>query len=325
MSGGEGKVVCVTGGSGYIASWLVKLLLQRGYTVKASVRDPNDPKKTENLLSLDGAKERLHLFKANLLEEGSFDSAIDGCDGVFHTASPVILSSSDPQAEIIDPAVKGTLNVLKSCAKFQSVKRVVITSSMASVLYKGIPLTPDVVIDETWFSDPLCCENLKLWYPLSKTLAEEASWKFAKENGIDLVTLHPGVVVGPLVQPILGGSVGYILNYINGPQTFPNSVHTFVDVRDVVFAHIQAFEVASASGRYCLVENVQHFSEVLKILQELYPALSTPQKCEDDGPLVPKYQVSTERAKSLGISFTPLEVSLKDTIESLKEKGFLNI
>ena len=56
-----------------------------------------DPKKTEHLLSLDGAKERLHLFKADLLEEGSFDSVVDGCDGVFHTASPVLGQVADPQ------------------------------------------------------------------------------------------------------------------------------------------------------------------------------------------------------------------------------------
>ncbi|KAG6710876.1 hypothetical protein I3842_05G025100 [Carya illinoinensis] len=97
MSSGVEKVVCVTGASGYIASWLVKLLLQRGYTVNASVRNPNDPKKTEHLLMLDGAKERLHLFKADLLEEGSFDSLVDGCEGVFHTASPVDFSANDPQ------------------------------------------------------------------------------------------------------------------------------------------------------------------------------------------------------------------------------------
>ncbi|XP_062118185.1 cinnamoyl-CoA reductase CAD2-like [Humulus lupulus] len=160
---GIGKVVCVTGASGYIASWLVKLLLNQGYTVNASVRDPNDPQKTAHLVALDGAKERLHLFKANLMEEGSFDSAINGCDGVFHTASPVLDSSStvDPQAELIDPAVNGTLNVLRSCAKVPSTKRVVITSSISAVFEKGIPLTPDVVVDETWFSDIAHCEKNK--------------------------------------------------------------------------------------------------------------------------------------------------------------------
>ncbi|KAG8650463.1 hypothetical protein MANES_07G043702v8 [Manihot esculenta] len=95
---GEGKVVCVTGGSGYIASWLIKFLLQRVYTVKATVRNPNDPKKTAHLLALEGAKERLHLLKADLLEEGSFDAAVDGCEAVFHTASPVSLQANvDPQ------------------------------------------------------------------------------------------------------------------------------------------------------------------------------------------------------------------------------------
>ncbi|KAL5760424.1 hypothetical protein ACOSP7_018935 [Xanthoceras sorbifolium] len=110
---GEGKVVCVTGAADYIASWLVNQLLQHGYTVKATVRDPNDPMETEYLRAIDGAKQRLQIFKANLLEEGSFDSAVDGCDGVFHTASPVLFSANDPKADIVDTAVKGTLNVLK--------------------------------------------------------------------------------------------------------------------------------------------------------------------------------------------------------------------
>ncbi|KAM0912379.1 hypothetical protein ACQ4PT_012830 [Festuca glaucescens] len=101
---GAGKVVCVTGASGYIASWLVKLLLGRGYTVRATVRDTgpvgpreSDPKKTLHLQALDGAKDRLHLFKASLLEEGSFDSAIGGCECVFHTASPFIIMSRIPR------------------------------------------------------------------------------------------------------------------------------------------------------------------------------------------------------------------------------------
>ncbi|KAL5566374.1 hypothetical protein UlMin_029538 [Ulmus minor] len=324
MSGG-GKVVAVTGASGYIASWLVKLLLQRGYTVKASVRDPKDPKKTEHLLSLDGAKERLHLFKANLLEEGAFDSIVDGCDGVFHTASPVFTSVADPQVELIDPALKGTLNVLKSCAKVPSLKRVIVTSSMATVVFNGKPLTPEVVIDETWFSDPAFGENSKFWYwyMVSKTLAEEAAWKFAKENGMDLVTINPGLVIGPLLQPTLNLTVEMFLNQTNGAQTFPNSVSRFVDVRDVALTHIQAFEVPSASGRYCLVGQVVHISEALDILRQIYPSWSLPEKCEDDKSPMPKYQVSKEKVKSLGINFTPFEVTLRDTVESLKEKGFL--
>ncbi|XP_057978567.1 phenylacetaldehyde reductase-like isoform X3 [Malania oleifera] len=257
---GKGNVVCVTGASGYIASWLVKLLLRRGYTVRATVRNLHDPKKTEHLLSLDGAKERLHLFKADLLEENSFDSVIDGCDGVFHVASAVYFNAADPQ----------------------------------------------------------------LWYMLSKTLAEEAAWKFTKENKIDMVTIHPGLVIGPLLQPILNASVEVMLSLIQGVQTMPTEIYRWVDVRDVANAHVQAFEIPSASGRYCLVGKVSHCYEALKILRKFYPNLPLPEKCADDKSLVPTYTVSKEKAKSLGIDFIPLEVSLKDTIESLKERNLIS-
>ncbi|GMY22528.1 phenylacetaldehyde reductase-like isoform X1 [Fagus crenata] len=319
------KVVCVTGASGYIASWLVKFLLQRGYTVKATVRDPNNPRKMEHLLALDGAKERLHLFKADLLKEGSFDSLVDGCEGVFHTASPVINNFTDPQAELIDPALKGTLNVLRSCAKVPSIKRVVITSSMAAVAFNGKLLAPDVIIDETWFSDAAFCEKSKLWYSLSKTLAEAAAWKLAKENAIDMVTINPGFVIGPLLQPTLNTSVEPLLKLVNGAEIIPNATYRWVDVRDVANAHILAFENPSASGRYCLVGRVMHCYEVVKILRELFSDLNFPEKSEDDKPFVPMYQVSKERSESLGLNFTPVEVSLKDTVESFKEKKFLSV
>ncbi|KAG6762314.1 hypothetical protein POPTR_009G052000v4 [Populus trichocarpa] len=324
MSSGAGKIVCVTGASGYIASWLVKLLLSRGYTVKASVRDPNDPKKTEHLRALNGAQERLQLFKANLLEEGSFDSIVEGCEGVFHTASPFYHDVKDPQVELLDPAVKGTLNVLGSCAKHPSIRRVVLTSSVAAVAYNGKPRTPDVVVDETWFSDPNLCRESKVWYVLSKTLAEDAAWKFAKEKDMDMVAINPAMVIGPLLQPTLNTSAAAILSLIKGAQTFPNASFGWINVKDVANAHIQAFELSSASGRYCLVERVAHYSEVVKILHELYPDLQLPEKCADDKPYVPIYQVSKEKAKSLGVEFIPLEASVKETVESLKEKGFVS-
>ncbi|XP_077241704.1 NAD(P)-binding Rossmann-fold superfamily protein [Tasmannia lanceolata] len=322
---GSGKVVCVTGASGYIASWLVKLLLNKGYTVKATVRDLNDPKKTEHLRSLDGGTERLHLFRANLLEDGAFDAVVDGCEGVFHTASPFYHAVTDPQAELIDPAVKGTLNVLGSCAKASSVKKVVVTSSMAAVAYNRKPRTPDVVVDESWFSDPELCKETKSWYVLSKTLAEEAAWKFVKENKIDMVTVNPAMVIGPLLQPTLNTSAAVVLDLINGKPTFPNATFGWVHVKDVAYAHILAYEVSSASGRYCLVDRVAHYSEHVKILQELYPNVHLPEKCADDKPFVPVYQVSKEKTKSLGIDYIPLEVSLKETVESLKEKKFVDL
>ncbi|KAK2643897.1 hypothetical protein Ddye_019092 [Dipteronia dyeriana] len=303
---GERKVVCVTGASGYIASWLVKLLLEDGYTVRATVRDPNDPKKTQHLLALDGAEERLHIFKASLSEEGSFDSAIDGCEGVFHTASPVVLSTNDPEGDIVDAAVNGTLNVLKSCAKFASVKRVVFTSSTAAVMHTGKPLTPQTY-----------------WYVLSKILAEDAAWKFAEENGIDLVALNPGLVVGPLLQPTLNLSLEIVLKLIVNDQTFP-SPYIFVDVRDVAYAHIRALEVPAARGRYCVVGRVTSCAETLEFLHKRFPTLQLPEKLDDRKPYEPTYQVSREKAESSGIEFISWEASLQETIESLKEKGFLS-
>ncbi|TYH10014.1 hypothetical protein ES288_A07G143800v1 [Gossypium darwinii] len=325
MSSGAGKTVCVTGASGYIASWLVKQLLLRGYTVKASVRDPNDPRRTQHLLGLEGAESRLMLLKADLLEQGSFDPVVEGCVGVFHTASPFYHDVLDPEAELLDPAVKGTLNVLSSCAKTPSVKRVVLTSSIAAVAYNGKPRTPDVVVDENWFSDPDYCKDLKLWYVVSKTMAEDSAWKFSKEKGIDMVAINPAMVIGPLLQPTLNTSAAAILNLIKGAETFPNATFGWVNVKDVATAHIQAFEIPLASGRYCLVERVVHYSEIVNILHHLYPSLQLPQKCAGDKPYVPTYQVSKEKAKSLGIEFIPLDASLKETVESLKEKGFVHL
>ncbi|KAK6119753.1 hypothetical protein DH2020_046494 [Rehmannia glutinosa] len=317
-----GKTVCVTGGAGYVASWIIKFLLQRGYTVKASVRYPDDPKKTNHLLALEGAKERLHLMKADLLEEGSFDALVEGCEGVFHSASPFYFDCKDPQAELIDPALKGTLNVLGSVAKTPSVKRVVLTSSEAAVCFNGTPLTPDTVIDETWWSDPDYCRKNQLWYVLSKTLAESAAWKFAKEKGVDLVSINPTCIIGPLLQPTLNTSTANILNLINGSETFPNATYGWVDVKDVANAHILAFEKPEANGRYLMVERGCNFSEIVKILRGLYPHLKLPEKPSDDKPLTLSYQASRKRTESLGIKFTPIEQTVKETVESLKEKGF---
>ncbi|CAI0420726.1 unnamed protein product [Linum tenue] len=249
----------------------------------------DDKTKTQHLLSLDGANERLQLYKADLTAEGSFDSAVDGCQAVFHTASPVLFQTSNPQADLIDPAVKGTLNVLKSCAKMPSVKR-----------------AP------------------KHWYMLSKTLAEEAAWKFANENGIDLVAVNPGFVIGPFLQPSVNFTVEEVLRLINGNRAFPSDIFRFVDVRDVANAHIQAFEVPSASGRCCVVGSMVHYTEALKIMHELYPNLPLSGNWENYETFQPQCKISQEKAKSLGVNFTPLEVSLRDTVECLKEKGLVS-
>ncbi|KAK4424943.1 Tetraketide alpha-pyrone reductase 1 [Sesamum alatum] len=318
MSGG-GEVACVTGASGYVASWLVKLLLHRGYTVKATVRHLSDTRRFAHLKALEGAKDRLHLFQANLTEDGSFDSIVDGCTVVFHTAFPAVLCTGDPQAEVIEPAVKSALNILQSCSKATSVKRVIVTSSLAAVNYNWNYQGPDVVVDETWFSDPEFCKENKRWYWLAKTSADKAAWEYAQENGINLVVLHPGFVIGPLLQPTLNTSSRLFLNILDGNQDFPD--YQFVDVRDVARAHILAFENPSATGRYILVGTSITHSELHHKLHELYPSLNLPSIGERNS----TFQVSKEKAESLGIKFMPLEVSLKDMVESLMQKNFFKL
>lgn len=143
-----------------------------------------------------------------------------------------------------------------------------------------------------------------MWYVLSKTLAEDAAWKFAKEKDLDIVTINPAMVIGPLLQPTLNTSAAAILNFINGKRnvktifanvrdlshlclfnfytpgakTFSNSTFGWVNVKDVANAHIQAYEVPSANGRYCMVERVLHHSEIVNILRQLYPNLQLPER-----------------------------------------------
>ncbi|VAI18022.1 hypothetical protein VPH35_083506 [Triticum aestivum] len=202
---GHGQTVCVTGAAGYIASWLVKLLLERGYTVKGTVRNPDDPKNA-HLRALDGAAERLVLCKADLLDYDAICAAVEGCHGVFHTASPV---TDDPE-QMVEPAVRGTEYVINAAADAGTVRRVVFTSSIGAVTMdpnRG----PDVVVDESCWSDLEFCKKTKNWYCYGKAVAEQAAWEKAAARGVDLVVVNPVLVVGPLLQPTVNASAAHIL------------------------------------------------------------------------------------------------------------------
>ena len=124
----------VTGANGYVASWLVKRLLDDGLTVHAAVRNPNDEKKIAHLKEAAAKSSgQIKFFAGDLLKPGSYKAAMEGCELVYHTASPFTTTVKDPQKELIDPAVKGTENVLRSATEVDSVKRVVVTSSCAAI------------------------------------------------------------------------------------------------------------------------------------------------------------------------------------------------
>ncbi|KNA10319.1 hypothetical protein SOVF_145500 [Spinacia oleracea] len=307
---GNGQTVCVTGAGGFIASWIVKLLLERGYTVKGTVRNPDDPKNA-HLRELEGAKERLILCKADLLDYQGLKLAISGCHGVFHTASPV---TDDPE-QMVEPAVIGTKNVITAAAEAK-VKRVVFTSSIGAV-YMDPNRSPDTVVDESCWSDLDFCKNTKNWYCYGKAVAERAAWEVAKEKEVDLVVLCPVLVLGPLLQSSVNASIIHILKYLTGSaKKYANSVQAYVHVRDVALAHILMYETPSASGRYLCAESILHRGDVCDILQ----------KCSDEvNPRAEAYKFSNQKLKDLGLEFTPVKQCLYDTVKCLQEKGHLPV
>ncbi|KAL9386534.1 hypothetical protein Peur_019658 [Populus x canadensis] len=317
---GQGQTICVTGAGGFLASWMVKLLLDKGYTVRGTARNPADPKNS-HLRELEGAQERLTLCKADLLDYESLKEAIQGCDGVFHTASPV---TDDPE-EMVEPAVNGTKNVIIAAAEAK-VRRVVFTSSIGAV-YMDPNKGPDVVIDESCWSDLEFCKNTKNWYCYGKAAAEQAAWDMAKEKGVDLVVVNPVLVLGPLLQPTVNASITHILKYLTGSaKTYANSVQAYVHVRDVALAHILVFETPSASGRYLCSESVLHRGEVVEILAKFFPEYPIPTKCSDEkNPRKQPYKFSNQKLRDLGFEFTPVKQCMYETVKSLQEKGHLPI
>ena len=242
--------VCVTGATGFVASWLVKELLERGdVTVRGTVRKVGS---ADHLRVLPGAKERLELVEADLTAPESFEPAVRGCAVVFHTASPYIIQVDDPQRDLVDPAVNGTLGVLRACTKASEVLRVVLTSSMAAVTDE--PDSTRVLTEADWNEKSTLQRNP---YYLSKALAERAAWDFvAREKPpFDLVALNPFMIMGPSLSPGLNVSNKIIADLTNG--VYPGILSFtwgIVDVRDVAHAHVRAAEVPDAKGRYLLVQ-----------------------------------------------------------------------
>lgn len=312
-------LVCVTGAGGFIGSWVVKELLQHGYRVRGTARDPADSKNA-HLLALEGAKERLTLCRADVLDRDSLRAAFAGCHGVFHVASPV---SNDP--ELVPAAVEGTRNVINAAAD-EGARRVVFTSSYGAV-HMDPNRSPDAVLDETCWSDYDFCKRTGNLYCCAKMMAEITATEEAAARRLQLAVVLPCNTLGPMLQQSLNVSNYHVVSYAMGTRrSYPNAVAGYVDVRDVARAHVLAYEHPDARGRYLCIGTVLHRAQLIAMIRELLPQYPVTDKCEDDGkPMAKPYKFSNQRLRDLGLEFTPIRKSLHETLVCLQQKGHLHL
>ncbi|XP_026404183.1 cinnamoyl-CoA reductase 2-like [Papaver somniferum] len=314
------KRVCVTGAGGYLASWVVKYLLSKGYIIHGTVRDPND-EKYAHLKNLENALENLHLFKADLLDYDSLCASMAGCRGVLHIASPVPSGAViNPKVELLEPALTGTCNVLKACTEAK-VKRVVVVSSVSAVIWN--PNWPkDQSMDESCWSDKEYCRSSENWYSFSKTEAESAAWEYSKKNGLDVVTVCPSLIFGPLLQSTMNASSSVLVKLLrDGVEEIDNNERRIVDVRDVAEAVLLAYEKPEAEGRYLCSTYTVNTQELIEKLKTMYPDYSYPKKIAEVKELP---QRSCEKLQKLGWKCITLEESLADSVKCYQEMGILD-
>jgi len=336
--------ILLTGGSGFIAAHVLEQILEKGHSVVTTVRSEDKAQKIRDAYKAQA--DRLEVvIVPDIAKEDAFDEVAKtpGLEVVLHTASPFHFNWTDPKTELIDPAVIGTTGILKALKRSApGVKRVVVTSSFASVL------------DETKFSDPTHTFTEASWNPsgidaihnspatayrVSKTLAEKAAWEFVEKEkpSWDLVTICPPLVLGPVVHHLaslesINTSNERVVKLLQGawkneiPSQGPVSI--WIDVRDVAAAHVAAFENPAVGGRR-LFTTAGYFSnsKIAAIVREKFPEfgdkLPGPEVKGGELPDADKtFKFNTDETnKLLGIQWISLEKSIEDLVVSLKAHG----
>lgn len=326
----------VTGASGYIASWIVRYLLEKGEMVHGTVRSLSDTKKISHLLEMQQQfPGQLVLFEADLLDKESFRKPMEGCTRIIHTASPFIVSRiKDPHRDLILPAVEGTANILGLAKEFSDIKRIVVTSSVAAIYCDSAEARkPGIGIfsEEQWNT---ACNEKHNPYSYSKTLAEKKAWEMLDGHGRwKLATINPGFVLGPsLSRRVDSTSIDMMRNLINGrfKMGVPDLYFGVVDVRDVARAHILAATKEEASGRHILVNDTFSLLEISKILGKRLPQLPVAKSLLPDfllymaGPVLGfswrflrqnlgiSITFDNTRSRALGVEYRPIEDTLAD-------------
>ena len=336
----------VTGATGYVAGWIVKGLLDAGATVHAAVRRPEDAASVGHLVAMaESAPGTLTLFHGDLLEPGSYAEAMAGCGVVFHTASPFVRGVADAQRDLVDPAVKGTRDVLETATDTASVTRVVVTSSCASMYTDAIEcesLPGGAITEDTWNTTASLDYEP---YSFSKVEAEKEAWRLAEaQDRWRLVVVNPSLVIGPSLQTRTTSESFPIIKQLGGGQMrvgAPRLGLGVVDVRDLARAHIAAGYLPDASGRHIVSG---HNTDTLEMGRALLPRygkeLPLPRRA------LPKWLVvliapaigasrrylennvghvfradASKSVRELGAHYRPLAESLEDMVAQLIERG----
>ncbi|XP_022154968.1 vestitone reductase-like [Momordica charantia] len=328
MEGGPKGKVCVTGGTGFVGSWLVKKLLDNGYSVTTTVRsDPEKKRDYSFLTNLPGASEKLQIYHADLDDPDSFAPAIEGCIGVFHVATPIDVEEKEPTEAVVRRTMDGTLGILKVCLNSRTVRRVVYTSSAACMQFNHNKVD---FLDESCWSDMDYINNIAPYgrsYPISKTLTERAVLEFSQQHGLEVVTVLPTYVVGPFICPKLPGSIRVTMCLMSGNEAEYGLIlkSNMVHVDDVVRAHIFLFEHPNASGRYVCSSHIITLEELAKFLSVKYPEFQIPsvESLKD----VKGYiftDVSSKKLLDTGFEYKyGIDEMFDGAIQSCKEKGYL--
>jgi nucleoside-diphosphate-sugar epimerase len=260
--------VLVTGGSGFVAGWCIVELLNRGYSVRTTLRSPAKQAELRAAVSAFAATDLLSIAAADLTQDAGWDDAVAGCDYVLHVASPLGNDAAADSDSMVAAAHDGTLRVLRAAVN-ASVKRIVMTSA-ATVATPPLRSGMRSMSDESvWFD---AAEADVDSYRQSKRLAERAAWDFmAKSAGsTTFTTILPGAVFGPVLTAGRDGSAQVIDRLLKGRvPANPRLGFEVVDVRDLALAHVLAMTAQQAAGeRFLAVGEFMWMRDISKTLRD---------------------------------------------------------
>jgi nucleoside-diphosphate-sugar epimerase len=334
--------VLLTGGSGFIASHILQQLLEAGHSVVTTVRSTDKAEAIKSAYPNTPSSQLDFAIIEDVARDNAFDSAVVSdppFEAVLHTASPFHFNVTDIQKDLLDPAIKGTTGILQSIVAYApSVKRVVVTSSWASVVNPFKGSWPDHTYTEhDWnpITSTQALESIPNGYRASKTFAEQTAWKFMKEKRPDfaLTTLCPPQVLGPVIGGTLNSldklntSNQIVRDFMLGKFTTEvpdNTTFYWIDVRDVSRCHVEALVRDQASNqRYIVTAGRFSNREVVDIVRGMgqeYAGKLPPENAPGGAyPEEGLYDVDASKVvKDLGVSWKSLDRSIVDTVNSLQ-------